>query len=54
MIRARRGTLTLKPGFPCDATGNLFVNRQASTLAELGTANRWAAPEWRGRTLALR
>lgn len=34
--------------------GTLAVDRQASRLAGLGTAKRWAAPEWRGRTLALR
>lgn len=32
----------------------LTVERQTSRLADLGVARSWIAPEWRGRTLALR
>jgi hypothetical protein len=32
----------------------LTIEHQASRLADLGVARSWIAPEWRGRTLALR
>lgn len=54
LVRESRTGTSVSKSYEAIVLGTLAVERQASTLAGLGTAKRWAAPEWRARTLALR
>ena len=54
LVRESRTGNVVNKSYEAIVLGTLAIDRQASTLAGLGTAKRWAAPEWRGRTLALR
>jgi hypothetical protein len=50
---ARRGS-TIEHSYQLLVTGTLAVEKQASTLAGLGAAKRWADARWYARTLAIR
>ncbi len=54
LVREARTRTVVTKSYEAIVLGTLAVDRQASTLAGLGTAKRWAATEWRSRTLALR
>lgn len=54
LVREARTRNVVTKSYEAIVLGTLAVDRQSSTLAGLGTAKRWAAREWRGRTLALR
>lgn len=54
LVRESRTANVVTKSYEAVVLGTLAIDRQATTLAGLGTAKRWAAPEWRARTLALR
>jgi hypothetical protein len=54
VVRESRTDGAVHRTFQAITLGTLAVDREAANLGGLGVAKKWAAPEWRRRTLALR
>ncbi len=54
LVRESRARDAITKSYETLVLGTLAVEKQSSTLKGLGAAKKWAAAEWRARTLALR